>query len=96
MYPNLVSAYNNVTIKTKPYSNVVTINSTAGVPFLSFAKNAKFNKELYEDLVAPTLDTNLYVESWRYGDDLLPSNCSETDEYVDLITLLTKNIVVKL
>lgn len=87
-YPNLVNAYNGVTIQTPPYSNLATIRSTAGVPFLSFAKSAQFKKELYLDWVAPTLNTHLFVQSWRYGNNLLPSNCSLSTQFVEYHVLI--------
>lgn len=83
-----MNVYNNVKITTPPYFNLAKITSTEGVEFLSFAKNGKFNKELYKDLVAPTLNTDMYVESWRSGSGLLPSDCSNNQEYIISIYLI--------
>ncbi|XP_037043263.1 deoxyribonuclease-2-alpha-like [Bradysia coprophila] len=75
LYPFLYSAVIGKRIKQPPYWNVETILSTKGVEFHSFAKNRSFKKELYEDFVAQTLNTNLYVETWCHGTGLIPSNC---------------------
>ena len=45
--------------------------------FKAFAKTSKFGKDLYSDLVAPRLETDLYAETWRNGaGGPLPSYCS--------------------
>ena len=44
--------------------------------FLSFAKNAKWGLDLYEYLVAPTINSDLQVESWMNGANPLPSYCT--------------------
>ncbi|XP_055377891.1 deoxyribonuclease-2-beta [Condylostylus longicornis] len=60
-----------------PYFNEAEIISTGGTKFRSFAKGRKFEQELYEDLVAPQLNVNLMVESWRLGEGNLPSDCKK-------------------
>jgi len=79
----------------------VTLRSRFGSKFKSFAKSSKFNKELYEDLVAPHYDAgDFYVETWRHGTGNLKSDCSkstkvyniynisiETDGYIEFSTL---------
>lgn len=77
-----MNANNYVQITRPPYANLATIKSKAGVAFQSFAKSGNFKMELYTDLVAPTLNTHLWVESWRYGNNLLPSNCSLSTKYI--------------
>lgn len=47
------------------------------VAFASFAKGRHFGRDLYADWLAPQLDTDLLVETWRHGPELLPSNCSQ-------------------
>lgn len=84
-YPNIVRAGNREKIKTAPFWNELTFQSVGGVTFRSFAKSRHFEKELYEDWVAPVLDSDLYVETWRHGTGIMPSNCTKSNRLVLLI-----------
>lgn len=74
--PNLFRAIQNETVTTSPYWNKVELKSNKGTKFYSFAKTHRFQKDLYEDWLAPTLNSNLDVETWRHGSGNLPSNCT--------------------
>lgn len=76
--PELFKAANNVTNKNAPFYHISGISSKQGVEFTSFAKSKEFKKDLYEDLVAPYLKTDLFVESWLNGAGKLQSDCSKT------------------
>lgn len=54
----------------------VTLTSTGGTDFISFAKGAKFDDDLYHSWVAPALKTDLLVQFWVRSTGILPSNCS--------------------
>lgn len=44
--------------------------------------------DVYADLIAPTLQTDLYVETWNHGDDELPSECSPYEVFnVDAVSI---------
>lgn len=45
--------------------------------FTVFSKSHKFNKELYVDWVAPTLGTDLLVESWLHGPGVISTDCEK-------------------
>ncbi|KAJ6644487.1 Deoxyribonuclease-2-alpha [Pseudolycoriella hygida] len=75
LYPFLHSAVTGKRIEKPPFWNDVVIKSSGGTEFRSFAKNRRFRKELYEDWVAQVLNTNLYVETWRHGTGIIPSDC---------------------
>ncbi|XP_056141818.1 deoxyribonuclease-2-alpha isoform X2 [Lampris incognitus] len=61
----------------RPLSNrSVTLSSLHGTDFISFAKGASFNNDLYHSWVAPTLQSNLLVQFWLRSTGVLPSNCS--------------------
>uniref|UniRef100_A0A1A9WCM8 Uncharacterized protein n=1 Tax=Glossina brevipalpis TaxID=37001 RepID=A0A1A9WCM8_9MUSC len=75
-FPLLELAIEKKWNRTEPYYNVLEIKSLQNVPFKSFAKSSKYNQELYEDLMAPKLGSNLLVESWRNGGGNIASNCS--------------------
>lgn len=71
-----------------PYTRAVNIKSLGGQKFASFAKSGKWGKDLYYDLVAPTLSTSLEVETWQHGNATtnLYSWCSSdnTTEVLDV------------
>lgn len=78
----ITKAINGIVVDRAPWFHLATIRSKIGVNFTSFAKAAAFRKELYEDWVAPTLQTNLFTETWLNGNGRLPSNCSKPFKYV--------------
>ncbi|XP_054163409.1 deoxyribonuclease-2-like [Oppia nitens] len=56
--------------------NVRYIQSTGGVNYTSFSKSPGDHVDLYADIVAPKLSTDLYAETWRQGVGTpLPSEC---------------------
>lgn len=80
-FPNMMRVINGEKIETPPFWNFQTIKSLAGVDFHSFAKGGRFNKELYEDWVAPTLKSDLLAETWINGPGKIPSDCSKSQRY---------------
>lgn len=68
LFPNAVRLIEGV--------NILTLTSTNGVSFKSFAKSSDFDRDLYQDLVAPSLQTDISVESWKFGSNFLETNCS--------------------
>ncbi|KAL3059975.1 deoxyribonuclease-2-alpha [Trematomus bernacchii] len=61
----------------KPVSNrSVTLTSKAGTNFISFAKGASFDNDLYHSWVAPSLQSDLLVQFWIRSTGILPSDCS--------------------
>lgn len=48
-------------------SDVLSYKSRGGLDFKLIAKNYKWNKDFWNDLVGPTLKTNINVESWIRG-----------------------------
>eukprot|EP00057_Strongylocentrotus_purpuratus_P002941 XP_003725561.2 PREDICTED: LOW QUALITY PROTEIN: plancitoxin-1 [Strongylocentrotus purpuratus] len=51
-------------IKEPPWNNTVLLTTLAGQSFTSFAKSTNFHEDLYWYLVAPSLEDDLYVETW--------------------------------
>ncbi|XP_043467775.1 plancitoxin-1 [Leptopilina heterotoma] len=72
----LAQAANQVRIKTAPFYNAAILSSLEQTRFISFAKSAKWNKDLYDDFVAPELKTDLLTETWLNGRGRLPSECN--------------------
>ncbi|XP_074539475.1 deoxyribonuclease-2-alpha [Halichoeres trimaculatus] len=61
----------------KPVANrSVTLTSKDGTDFISFAKGASFDNDLYHSWVAPTLQSDLLVQFWVRSTGILPSDCS--------------------
>lgn len=82
LYPNIDRLIRGERVANAPYWNLVDLITLEQEKFKSFAKSSKFAKELYEDWVAPMLNSNLYVETWRKGPGNFPSNCTQNTKYV--------------
>jgi len=80
LVPNL-QEYLNGKHLTKPFSNVSSVVSRGGKKFEVFAKNKEWEKELYEDLVAPYYSTGMMTETWQDGPGKLPSYCKPNYSY---------------
>jgi deoxyribonuclease-2 len=76
-YTELEKADKTQFVKHPPFFNIEHLVSSGGVQFTSFAKSRNFKKEIYEDWVAPILNDDIYVESWRNGRGNIGSNCTK-------------------
>ncbi|KAL4646797.1 deoxyribonuclease-2-alpha-like [Arapaima gigas] len=65
----------------------VELTSLAGSTFTSFAKSASFDTDLYHSWVAPALQSNLLVEFWQDSIGILPSDCSQGWEVLNVKTI---------
>ncbi len=77
-FPNLSGlmskAKSDVSSSTFDFSSKLT-----GAKFRMFAKSRDWSMDLYADLVAPSLGSDMYVETWRDGSGgLLPSFCTNS------------------
>eukprot|EP01087_Luapelamoeba_hula_P001831 TRINITY_DN1162_c0_g1_i1.p1 TRINITY_DN1162_c0_g1~~TRINITY_DN1162_c0_g1_i1.p1 ORF type:complete len:364 (+),score=50.09 TRINITY_DN1162_c0_g1_i1:16-1107(+) len=81
----LVQGFYEVVMKnwiTKvPASNATTIQTSGGASFTVFAKNAKWNNNLYSELVAPSVGSSLLVETWMNGaiSNKMPTFCAGSE-----------------
>lgn len=85
-------------ITTAPFYNIETLQSRNGLSFLSFAKSRKFQKELYEDLVAPYYNSgDYYVETWRHGGGNIESDCTKPSKVynIEQVKFKAANITFK-
>lgn len=92
---NLLMSIQGVHYDSEPFSSITTLQSISGTSrFISFAKAAGFQRDLYTDLVAPSLQSDLNVETWNNGRGTLASNC--TLDYhvfnIELISFDTLNV----
>merc|ERR1711991_243401 len=76
-YPLLGGVLNGNYTKT-PTGRSYQINTRGGVDFTLFAKNHYWDDYLYENLVAPTLSTDLICETWTNGalSNIVPTYCT--------------------
>ncbi|XP_021367257.1 deoxyribonuclease-2-alpha-like isoform X2 [Mizuhopecten yessoensis] len=65
-------------VKQLPWYHKTTLVSKAGHNFVSYAKFGKFMADLYDNLVAIDLQSDMMVETWQKGGvkENLPTNCS--------------------
>jgi len=63
IYPNLTLVANNQYVRKAPWSQKATLRSRRGVEFTSYAKTARFGKDLYSSLVAPDIGSELQVRT---------------------------------
>jgi len=73
--PNMVSVLNKKWI-TANGTSVYLLKTKGGVSITSFAKNANWNQDLYENLVQVTLKNSMVFETWQNGaGGAMPSFC---------------------
>jgi len=83
-----VTASNHTTAKISRLTNLGTFPS-----FISFAKTSSWNDALYENLVAPTLNSDLYVETWMNGQGTpLPSLCQKATIPYNIMNVRTLSL----
>ena len=77
-YPIMTRVIAGQSRSKSPWFSVKPLKSAAGQSFVTYAKARAFGKDLYSDLVAPALRTDLLTETWMNGphSDQMPSNCS--------------------
>jgi len=80
-FPVLTDAANQKRIRRAPFNSKTLLKSSGGVEFVSFAKSDKWQKDLYDEFVAPTLKTDLFAETWLNGRGRLPSDCEQVKVY---------------
>ncbi|XP_066993505.1 deoxyribonuclease-2-alpha isoform X2 [Anabrus simplex] len=74
---HLAAVTQHTRISTAPWYHQLQLSTIGGIPFVTFAKTKKFGKDLYADWVAPSLKTNMLVETWPNGKGRLPSECQQ-------------------
>ncbi|KAL0109468.1 hypothetical protein PUN28_014495 [Cardiocondyla obscurior] len=80
-FPVLTDAANQKRVRQAPFTNKALLKSSGGVEFVSFAKSDKWQKDLYDEFVAPTLSSDLFAETWLNGRGRLPSDCAQVKVY---------------
>ncbi|KAG7302098.1 hypothetical protein JYU34_013558 [Plutella xylostella] len=73
--PTMVDVMKNKSIDTSPWYHIQSFDTLDGRKFMSFAKSAMFNDDLYSGLVA---ESDLLVETWSNGPGTLDSECNRS------------------
>eukprot|EP01139_Manchomonas_bermudensis_P014610 Amastigsp_a508696_247.p1 type:complete len:370 gc:universal Amastigsp_a508696_247:1180-71(-) len=76
---------------TEPGTSTITLNTTGGAAFVGLYKNKEWDKDLYEDFVAPTLHDGMLVQSWMQGGAPLPTYCTPKYPY-DVINIRSMSV----
>ncbi|XP_066501139.1 deoxyribonuclease-2-alpha [Hoplias malabaricus] len=69
---------------TSPANQSVSLLSLGGKEFISFAKGAAFENDLYHAWVAPALESDLLVQFWRRSTGVLDSDCSPSYKVLNI------------
>ncbi|XP_003746950.1 deoxyribonuclease-2-alpha [Galendromus occidentalis] len=96
--PKIRSKYNELDLlldkkylRSQPYSLKDLIPAINGTVFTAFAKGGPLNKDIYSGVIAPALETDLYVESWRNGNGgRLPPDCFDKYKVTDIQKIALK------
>ena len=65
-----------------PVHVVIPFNSKGGTKFMSIAKNKTWGLDFYNDLVGPTLNVNLDVETWEHDPTPQPPDSDKVHSVV--------------
>ncbi|XP_049586309.1 deoxyribonuclease-2-alpha isoform X3 [Syngnathus scovelli] len=85
--PALSAVCNQSSALAPPTNRSVTLTSKGGATFVSFAKGAAFDRDLYQSWVAPALRSDLLVQFWIHSGGILPSDCSPGWKVLDVTRL---------
>jgi len=76
-YPNLYALPKNQHIPKEKYATSIKFSSLAGNPFYCYARNRWWGQDpekyFWLDQLMPELQQNLYIETWRHGCDVPPT-----------------------
>jgi len=78
---SMVSSVASSSHTTAAVSNILKIGASLGTTFTSFAKTSNWNNYLYENLVAPYWNSDLYCETWMNGANPDPTFCKGNGTY---------------
>lgn len=77
-HPALSLLLQNKFIKSAPWVLISPLKDVKKNAFLSFAKHGRLDKDVYANVVASSLETNLFASTWRNGaGGQLPADCDD-------------------
>ena len=75
-------------VKAPPHFHIQSFESLNGLQFESFAKGDDFGEDLYSQLVAPSLKTDILTETWQHTSRLnIGSTCNGTYTVEDITNI---------
>jgi len=80
--PRVQLINNQVDMSDTPVQSVLPFSSKDGVKFLSIAKNKAWGLDFYNDLVGPTLNQNIDVETWEHDPTPQPADSDKIHQVV--------------
>ena len=80
---------NQADMSSTPVQTVLPFNSRGGVKFLSIAKNKAWGLDFYNDLVGPTLNQNIDVETWEHDPTPQPA---DSDKIHSVVAMKSVNL----
>lgn len=93
-FPRVNSVLQRDFITREEGKNISIIHTAGGQQFTFFAKNEKWGKDLWSELVAPKLKTSLLIETWMNGatSNKMPSFCKPAHPYDNInVRFITVN-----
>jgi deoxyribonuclease-2 len=87
--PRVQLINNQVDMSNTPVQAVLPFNSKGEVKFLSIAKNKAWGLDFYNDLVGPTLNENIDVETWEHDPTPQPA---DSDKVHDVVAMKSVNL----
>ncbi len=85
--PRVKLIQNQAASGNTPVHVVIPFNSKGGTKFMSIAKNKTWGLDFYNDLVGPTLNENLDVETWEHDPTPPPEDSDKTHDVVAMNTV---------
>jgi len=76
-------------VKSEPWSNIEYLK-TVGKDYTiipSFAKFNDFQADIYNDLISPHFEVNLFTETWQNGPGRCASNCSDGNFVKNIVSM---------
>jgi len=77
---NITKLINREFVTLTPATSIIKLLSKGGVTFTAFAKNEKWDQDLYSALVQPKFSRNMKFETWMNGANTneMPTFCKPT------------------
>lgn len=93
--PNISDVLEHKFPEYPPWKHLISLKSSAGQKFLSFAKYTHFNADIYDAWLAPYFKSSMLTETWQNGKTKSPSNCTAKYKVENIVDINVKNVNIK-